>query len=208
MFAWRPYGIHCAHRQNGSKCVEKKLVWNGSPDGRRAVRGATAEYGADGGQPAVAEQPVKNFGELLRQLRLEAGLTQEELAQAAKLSTRSISDLERGVNQTARRDTARLLAGALDLNGARRTGFRTARSSWNCTRTLLAIGRSSRPTRSAVSSLRPASRLSRYRPVCMPERCCGEPTWPTRRCCYCSTTPLGTNRSGRCCRGRQAPWCW
>ncbi len=74
----------------------------------------------------MAEQPVKNFGELLRQLRLEAGLTQEELAQAAKLSTRSISDLERGVNQTARRDTARLLAGALDLNGARRAGFEAA----------------------------------------------------------------------------------
>jgi tetratricopeptide (TPR) repeat protein/transcriptional regulator with XRE-family HTH domain len=63
------------------------------------------------------------FGELLRRLRNAAGLTQEELAQNAGLSPRSISDLERGVNQTARRDTARLLAGALGLEGAARAEF-------------------------------------------------------------------------------------
>jgi tetratricopeptide (TPR) repeat protein/transcriptional regulator with XRE-family HTH domain len=74
----------------------------------------------------VAEQPVKDFGALLRQLRSEADLTQEELAHAANLSTRSISDLERGINLTARRDTARLLADALGLNGARRVGFEAA----------------------------------------------------------------------------------
>jgi tetratricopeptide (TPR) repeat protein/transcriptional regulator with XRE-family HTH domain len=55
------------------------------------------------------------FGGLLRQLRTEAGLTQEELAEAAGLSSRSVSDLERGINQTARKDTARLLADALGL---------------------------------------------------------------------------------------------
>jgi transcriptional regulator with XRE-family HTH domain len=63
------------------------------------------------------------FGELLRRLRNAAGLTQEELAQNAGLSPRSISDLERGINQTARRDTARLLAGALGLEGAARAEF-------------------------------------------------------------------------------------
>jgi transcriptional regulator with XRE-family HTH domain len=36
-----------------------------------------------------------NFAELLRQLRTEARLTQEELAEAAGLSPRSVSDLER-----------------------------------------------------------------------------------------------------------------
>jgi transcriptional regulator with XRE-family HTH domain len=46
------------------------------------------------------------LGELLRSLRTEAGLTQEELAEAAGISTRSVSDLERGVNLTARKDTA------------------------------------------------------------------------------------------------------
>jgi len=37
------------------------------------------------------------FGEQLRRLRTAAGLTQEQLAEKAKLSTRAVSDLERGV---------------------------------------------------------------------------------------------------------------
>ena len=63
----------------------------------------------------MAEQPVLGFAGLLRQLRVQAGLTQEELAQAAGVSPRSVSDLERGVSHTARKDTAVLLAGALGL---------------------------------------------------------------------------------------------
>jgi transcriptional regulator with XRE-family HTH domain len=63
----------------------------------------------------MAEQPALGFAGLLRQLRAEALLTQEELAQAAGLSPRSVSDLERGINRTARKDTAVLLAGALGL---------------------------------------------------------------------------------------------
>jgi transcriptional regulator with XRE-family HTH domain len=63
----------------------------------------------------VAEQPGLSFAGLLRQLRAEAKLTQEELAEAATLSPRSVSDLERGISRTARKDTAMLLAGALGL---------------------------------------------------------------------------------------------
>ena len=63
----------------------------------------------------VAEQAALSFGGLLRQLRAEARLTQEELAEAAQLSPRSVSDLERGINRTARKDTANLLADALSL---------------------------------------------------------------------------------------------
>jgi predicted ATPase/transcriptional regulator with XRE-family HTH domain len=63
----------------------------------------------------MAELLVVGFAGLLRQLRAEARLTQEELAEAAGLSPRSVSDLERGINRTARKDTAVLLAGALDL---------------------------------------------------------------------------------------------
>jgi tetratricopeptide (TPR) repeat protein/transcriptional regulator with XRE-family HTH domain len=70
----------------------------------------------------VAEPPVTLAG-LLRKLRTDAGLTQEELASAASVSTRSVSDLERGINLTARKDTARLLADALNLTGAARTEF-------------------------------------------------------------------------------------
>ncbi len=72
---------------------------------------------------AVAEPPVVTFGGLLRQLRTEAGLTQEELAARAGLATRSVSDLERGVALTARKETARMLADALGLAGPARDWF-------------------------------------------------------------------------------------
>ena len=65
----------------------------------------------------MSERRELSFAGLLRQLRAEAKLTQEELAEAAGLSPRSVSDLERGVNRTARKDTALLLAGALSLSG-------------------------------------------------------------------------------------------
>jgi len=70
----------------------------------------------------VAE-PALSFAELLRQFRAAAQLTQEELAQAAGLSPRSVSDLERGINRTARKDTAVLLADALGLPGQLRVLF-------------------------------------------------------------------------------------
>jgi len=63
------------------------------------------------------DEPRPSFAGLLRQLRAEARLTQEELAEAARLSPRSVSDLERGINRTARKDTALLLADALGLAG-------------------------------------------------------------------------------------------
>ena len=78
------------------------------------------------GDGPVAEQSALSFAGLLRRLRDDAGLTQEELAEAASLSPRSVSDLERGVNQTARHDTARLLAGALGLTGPQRALFEAA----------------------------------------------------------------------------------
>src|SRR5215470_19835354 len=71
---------------------------------------------------AVAE-PLLSFAGLLRQFRTRARLTQEELAEAAGLSPRSISDLERGVNRTARKDSALLLADALGLTGQVRVLF-------------------------------------------------------------------------------------
>jgi tetratricopeptide (TPR) repeat protein/transcriptional regulator with XRE-family HTH domain len=77
----------------------------------------------------MASGPVpggSTFGALLRQLRASAGLTQEGLAEAASLSPRSVSDLERGINLTARRETARLLADALSLTGPARAGFEAA----------------------------------------------------------------------------------
>jgi non-specific serine/threonine protein kinase len=61
-------------------------------------------------------EPVPPFATLLRRHRQAAGLTQEALAERAHLSARSISDLERGINQHPRSDTLALLAGALALS--------------------------------------------------------------------------------------------
>jgi tetratricopeptide (TPR) repeat protein/transcriptional regulator with XRE-family HTH domain len=71
----------------------------------------------------VAEQPGLEFAGLLRQLRARAQLTQEELAEAASLSPRSVSDLERGIHSTAHRETALLLAKALGLAEPARSLF-------------------------------------------------------------------------------------
>jgi len=65
----------------------------------------------------VTEQPALTFAALLRKLRAEAKLTQEELAAAAGVSPRAVSNLERGFNRTAHKDTAVLLAAALGLAG-------------------------------------------------------------------------------------------
>ena len=88
---------------------------------RRRNRVGLAPGGGGGDGPVVdgpvTGQPGLGFGGLLRQLRDQAGLTQDELAEAAAVSQRAISDLERGINATARKDTAVLLAGALALDG-------------------------------------------------------------------------------------------
>jgi transcriptional regulator with XRE-family HTH domain/tetratricopeptide (TPR) repeat protein len=74
----------------------------------------------------MAKQPVSGFAGLLQRLRVQAGMTQEELARAAEVSPRTVSDLERGINKTARRDTAGLLADAMSLTGDDRERFLAA----------------------------------------------------------------------------------
>jgi predicted ATPase/transcriptional regulator with XRE-family HTH domain len=56
-----------------------------------------------------------SFGTLLRRYRTLAGLSQESLAERAGISTRAVSDLERGVNRAPRAETLDLLAAALAL---------------------------------------------------------------------------------------------
>ncbi|MFT4037492.1 MAG: tetratricopeptide repeat protein [Thermomicrobiales bacterium] len=63
------------------------------------------------------------FGRLLRRLRKRADLTQEELAGLSGLSTRTISDQERGVKQIVQASTAVQLADALPLPLAEREAF-------------------------------------------------------------------------------------
>lgn len=63
------------------------------------------------------------FGELLKRHRLDAGLTQEDLADRAGLSPHGISDLERGARRTPRPSTLTLLAEALGLTEEHRASF-------------------------------------------------------------------------------------
>jgi transcriptional regulator with XRE-family HTH domain len=96
-----------------------RTVWG--EDRTRA--GPVAAAGTARGVGVVADQQALSFAGLLRQLRAEARLTQEELAEAAGLSPRSVSDLERGIHATAHKDNAGLLVGVLGLAGPARELF-------------------------------------------------------------------------------------
>ncbi|MDQ0381299.1 ATP-binding protein [Amycolatopsis thermophila] len=63
------------------------------------------------------------LGAVLRRLRAASGLTQEELAARARVSARTVSDIERGLRTLVHRDTARRLASALALGDHDRTRF-------------------------------------------------------------------------------------
>ncbi|MER7194396.1 ATP-binding protein [Streptomyces flaveolus] len=58
------------------------------------------------------------FGALVHRLRTEAGLSQEELAHAARVSVRALSDMERGHTRGPQRRTVQALAAALGLDEA------------------------------------------------------------------------------------------
>jgi len=67
--------------------------------------------------------PAVGFGQLLRRHRLEAGLSQDDLAERAGLSTGGVSDLERGRCTSPRAETVRMLAEALHLSAMDRTAL-------------------------------------------------------------------------------------
>jgi tetratricopeptide (TPR) repeat protein/transcriptional regulator with XRE-family HTH domain len=69
---------------------------------------------------------LEAFAVLLKKYRIAAGLTQEELAEQAGISTRGISDLERGVRRTPYKGTLELLADALQLSEEERQTFKKA----------------------------------------------------------------------------------
>ena len=75
----------------------------------------------------MTTSPSLTFGELLKRYRVAAGLTQEELAERARVSPRTISDLERGVTNWPYRDTVGLLATALNLTAEDRAALDATR---------------------------------------------------------------------------------
>jgi membrane protein implicated in regulation of membrane protease activity/DNA-binding XRE family transcriptional regulator len=82
--------------------------------------------GGAGREQDVATVQFPTFGELLKAHRLAANLTQEDLAEQARISVRAISDLERGLHRTPQKDTVHLLADALQLSAQDRAAFEAA----------------------------------------------------------------------------------
>src|SRR6187401_1658094 len=74
-------------------------------------------------EAGVMTVPPSDFAHIIRGYRLQAGLSQEELAERAGVSTRAVSDMERGLRQNPRPETLRLLAEALALDASDRTLF-------------------------------------------------------------------------------------
>jgi predicted ATPase/DNA-binding XRE family transcriptional regulator len=85
------------------------------------------------------------LGGLLRRHREAAGLTQEELAERAGVSARTISDVERGLRDGVYRETAARIAMGLGLAGDERALFEAAAQ------------RARRPGRQAAIGLQPAA---------------------------------------------------
>jgi predicted ATPase/Tfp pilus assembly protein PilF len=67
-----------------------------------------------------------DFGALLRQHRLAAGLSLESLAERARMSANGVGALERGYRRSPQRETLGLLADALGLDDAQRRDFQAA----------------------------------------------------------------------------------
>ncbi|MFC3893003.1 ATP-binding protein [Lentzea rhizosphaerae] len=87
---------------------------------------------------------IETFGELLRAYRVEAGLTQQALAEKARLSEQAIGALERGDRRYPQAVTVDRLVGVLGLTGPRREQFARAASRKGTPR---------RPARSAPRQL-------------------------------------------------------
>jgi len=75
--------------------------------------------------------PGGSFGALLRECRHRACLSQEQLAERAELSERTVRNLEAGRVRSPRNDTVRLLAGALELTEPEREAWLAAARSAN-----------------------------------------------------------------------------
>ncbi len=78
----------------------------------------------------VQAPSLLDFGTLLRQYRVAAGLSQEALAERARLSSHGVSALERGYRRTPQRETVALLSDALALGDEQRQAFEAAAARW------------------------------------------------------------------------------
>jgi predicted ATPase/transcriptional regulator with XRE-family HTH domain len=88
-------------------------------DFARAVR-------RDRRQPGRTNVNERAFGDLLREYRCAAGLSQEALAERARLSPGAISTLERSARRAPQQQTLSLLADALELDSEKRARLEVA----------------------------------------------------------------------------------
>jgi transcriptional regulator with XRE-family HTH domain len=91
---------------------------------RGPARGAVVPPGVTRPEEVRHADGGDGFAGLLRSLREQACLTQEELAERSGLSIRAISDLERGRTSKPHRRSVALLAEALRIDGESRERFR------------------------------------------------------------------------------------
>lgn len=75
---------------------------------------------------SLIEPAVAHFGALLKRYRRRAGISQEALAEAARLSVDTVSALERGARRKPYRDTIALLVRALALSASDRALLESA----------------------------------------------------------------------------------
>jgi transcriptional regulator with XRE-family HTH domain len=112
---------------------------NGHPDSIRTVNigqlvaSRTSEDGLGAGAKVAGTMEVEaraktgpDFGTLLRRYRIAAGLSQDALAERARMSSDGISALERGHRRTPQREIIALLADALALNPEQYREFEAA----------------------------------------------------------------------------------
>jgi predicted ATPase/transcriptional regulator with XRE-family HTH domain len=105
--------VHCVHPEGSLESSQPGTPPRDRPPGSRQEAALDADR--------LSDPPT--FGDLLRQHRLAAGLSQEGLAERAGLSRRGISDLERGARTHPYRETITMLAAALGLDGRERAAF-------------------------------------------------------------------------------------
>jgi predicted ATPase/transcriptional regulator with XRE-family HTH domain len=79
-----------------------------------------------GPSQVAPEIEPERFGLLLRRYRIAAGLSQERLAEAARISTEAVSALERGTRKAPQRQTLALLIDALALGAGDREALTLA----------------------------------------------------------------------------------
>jgi DNA-binding XRE family transcriptional regulator len=122
-----------ADRRSASEVDEVLEPERGTPPGNNAESGSDAE-------PTDAGQPLPGgFAGQLKLRRIAARMTQEELAQRAHLSVRTVRNLERKYVIYPRPASARLLGTALGLAGSDLAQFMAAARAeyWSDRRSLM-----------------------------------------------------------------------